>query len=309
MGASNSEPRVTAVSFTRLPSSIESARNDVRSAIGAAAQKTGVDFSYLLAQAKSESGLNPNAKAGNSSATGLYQFLDQSWLAIVKRHGTEHGYGWAADAISPKSGGGFSVNPQYRQAVMNLREQAGPASLMAASYASDNAQSLTRSIGRDANSTDLYMCHFLGLGGATRFLQACNAQPGASAASLFPREAQANRGIFFGKDGSARSLTDVYQLMGSKLARNGADTDGSAAAIGGGASDLPIQAGSLVSEPPSTGINGFRLAVDDTIATDASTSSDISQTLAALEQGRMNVLRPTPAQAKLAYLMLSMPSA
>jgi hypothetical protein len=293
------------VSITRLTSGLESAREDVRSAIGAAAQKTGVDFSYLLAQAKSESGLNPNAKAGGSSATGLYQFLDQSWLAIVKKHGTEHGYGWAADAITPKSGGGFSVAPQYRQAVMALRQQAGPSSLMAASYASDNAQSLGRSIGRDANSTDLYMCHFLGLGGATRFLQACNTAPNASAASLFPREAQANRGIFFSSDGSPRSLTEVYQMMGNKLAKNGADMDGGAAS---GGADFSVQAGDLVSAPPSTGTNGFRLAVDDSVATDPSDTADISQTLAALEQGRMNVLRPTPAQAKLAYLMLSMPS-
>lgn len=294
------------VSISQLPSSFESARQDVRSAIGAAAQRTGVDFSYLLAQAKSESGLNPTAKAGNSSATGLYQFLDQSWLAIVKRHGTEHGFGWAADAITPRSGGGFSVSPQYRQAVMNLREQAGPASLMAASYASDNAQSIGRSIGREANATDLYMCHFLGLGGATKFLQACNAAPNASAASVFPREAQSNRGIFYERDGSARSLSEVYQLMGSKLARNGADMDGGAAS---GAADFGVRAGDLVSAPPSTGIEGFRLAVDDTVATGASASGDVAQTLAALEQGRMNVLRPTPAQARLAYLMLSMPSA
>lgn len=294
------------MSISRLPSSVESARDDVRSAIGAAAQRTGVDFSYLLAQAKSESGLNPTAKAGNSSATGLYQFLDQSWLAVVKRHGTEHGFGWAADAITPKAGGGFTVAPQYRQAVMNLREQAGPAALMAASYASDNAQSLNRSIGRDATSTDLYMCHFLGLGGATRFLQACNTSPNASAASLFPREAQANRSIFYDRSGGARSLSKVYSLMGQKLANNGADTAGGAAATGGGAS-FGVEAGDLVGEPPTTGTNGFRLAVDDTIATDPSTSGDIAQTLAALEQGRMNVLRPTPAQAKLAYLMLSMP--
>lgn len=292
------------MSINRLTSGIETAREDVRSAIGAAAQRTGVDFSYLLAQAKSESGLNPNAKAGGSSATGLYQFLDQSWLAIVKKHGTEHGYGWAADAITAKSGGGFTVAPQYRQAVMALREQAGPASLMAASYASDNAQSLGRSIGRDANATDLYMCHFLGLGGATRFLQACSTAPNASAASLFPREAQANRGIFFSADGSPRSLTEVYQVMGNKLAKNGADMDGGAATD----TDFSVQAGDLVSTPPSTGINGFRLAVDDSVATDPSDAPDISQTLAALEQGRMNVLRPTPAQAKLAYLMLSMPS-
>ena len=292
------------MSISRFPSSIESVRGDVRSAIGAAAQKTGVDFSYLLAQAKSESGLNPNAKAGNSSATGLYQFLDQSWLAIVKKHGSEHGYGWASDAISAKAGGGFTVAPHYRQAVMALREQAGPASLMAASYASDNAQSLNKTLSRDAKATDLYFCHFLGLGGAKRFLQARDASPNANAASLFPREAQANRGIFYERDGSARSLSEVYTLMGNKLARNGADMDGGAASV----PDAGAPPGSLVSEPPASGINGFRLAVDETVATDAA-NSDVSQTLAALEQGRMNVLRPTPAQARLAYLMLSMPSA
>jgi hypothetical protein len=294
------------VSITRLPSSIESARDDVRSAIGAAAQRTGVDFSYLLAQAKSESGLNPTAKAGNSSATGLYQFLDQSWLGIVKKHGTEHGLGWASDAITAKAGGGFTVAPAYRQAVMALREQAGPASLMAASYASDNAQSIGRTLGREANSTDLYMCHFLGLGGATKFLQACNAAPNASAASVFPREAQANRGIFYERDGSPRSLSEVYQLMGSKLAKNGADVDSGATTA---SPSFGVQAGDLVADAPTTGLNGFRLAVDDTVASDASASGDVAQTLAALEQNRLNVLRPTPGQAKLAYLMLSMPMA
>jgi len=43
----------------------------VRSAIAKAAQRTGVDFDYLLAQARIESSLNPNAKARTSSAAGL----------------------------------------------------------------------------------------------------------------------------------------------------------------------------------------------------------------------------------------------
>lgn len=291
------------MSISRLTSTLDAVRDDVRAAIGAAAQRTGVDFSYLLAQAKSESGLNPTAKAGNSSASGLYQFLDQSWLAIVKRHGTEHGFGWAANAITPKHGGGYTVSPEARQAVMALRQQAGPAALMAASYAADNAGSLGKSIGRDANATDLYMCHFLGLGGATKFLQACNASPNATAASLFPREAHANRSIFYDRSGSARSLGEVYSVMQSKLANAGAATDG-AAASGGGGTDM-FTAGALVSEPPSTGVNGFRLAVDDSVYDDQGGSSDVADALAALERNRIDVLRPTPAQAKLAYLMLS----
>src|SRR3546814_13515030 len=76
----------------------------VQSAIALASRKTGIDFNYLLGQAQVESGLRPNARAGTSSATGLYQFIDQSWLAVVKQHGAEHRLGWAADSISNKIG-------------------------------------------------------------------------------------------------------------------------------------------------------------------------------------------------------------
>ena len=58
-----------------------------------ASRRTGVDFSYLLGQAKIESSLNPSARAATSSATGLYQFVDQSWLAVVDKHGAEYGLG------------------------------------------------------------------------------------------------------------------------------------------------------------------------------------------------------------------------
>ena len=75
------------------------AQSGVGAAIQQAAARTGVDFSYLLGQAKIESGFNPNARARTSSATGLFQFIDQTWLATVHEHGAEHGLGWAAAAI------------------------------------------------------------------------------------------------------------------------------------------------------------------------------------------------------------------
>ncbi len=301
------------VTLTSLPSSLGGASDAVRTAIGQAAQRTGINFSYLLAQAKSESGLNPSAKAASSSATGLYQFLDQSWLGVVKAHGAEHGLGWAADAITARRGGGYTVDPSLRQAVFALREQAGPAALMAASYASDNAASLGQSLGRTVNGTDLYMAHFLGVGGATRFLRAQCANGGACAASMFPQEARANRSIFYGRDGSPKSLDEVYQTMARKLdkAVDGSDTATMPAGNG-------LTPGSLgPSLPGAPDLAQVQLAYAEMSAdgTEAApggstgTDTDIGQMMATLEQNRLNVLKPTPAQAKLAYLMLSLPTA
>lgn len=287
------------MSLSRISTALAAARDEARAAIGEAAQKTGVAFSYLLAQAQSESGLNPTAHAGNSSASGLYQFLDQSWLGVVKQHGAEHGMAWAADAIQARSGGGYTVDPAYKQAVFALREQAGPSALMAACYASDNAQGLTQSLGRDVNGTDLYFAHFLGLGGAKRFLRAAGTSPDACAANLFPREARANRSIFYASDGSARSLSEVYAVMGRKLEKAGAS------------GDTTLQPGALVATPLGADGSALQLAgmTDTSLGGDAGSATDVGSMLAQLEQGRMNVLKPTPAQAKLAYLMLSMPGA
>ena len=301
------------MTLIRTPSTVNRMADDVRAAIGQAAQSTGVNFSYLLAQAKSESGLNPNAKAASSSASGLYQFLDQSWLGVVKQHGAEHGFGWAADAITAKKGGGFTVDPSLRQAVMSLRDQPGPSALMAASYAADNASNLSQSLGRQVNGTDLYMAHFLGLGGATKFLRAQCTNGSACAATMFPQEARANRSIFYGKDGSPRTLDQVYAIMGHKL-DNAVDGSNNAAVQTAGSGFTP---GSLVqSMPGAPDISALQLGFSDMSASPATTDGDnsddpagqdISQMLGQIEQNRLNMLKPTPAQAKLAYLMLSLP--
>ena len=291
------------MSLSRIPSAASASRDDVRTAIGQAARATGVDFSYLVAQAQSESGLNPAARASSSSATGLYQFLDQSWLGVLKQHGSKHDLGWASDAIQPRRGGGFTVDPAYRDAVFALREQPGPAALMAACYASDNSQGLSQSLDRNVNGTDLYFAHFLGLDGAKRFLRAADANPGACAASLFPREARANRTIFYDRDGGARSLSEVYALMGRKLDK------------AGGAAGAPLPTGPSAPPLPQVDNQVLQFAAaglaDTPPGGDAGTSGggDIGSLLTQMNHGRINVFKPTPAQAKLAYLMLSMPGA
>ena len=185
-----------------------------RAAIARAAERTGVDFDYLLAQARIESSLNPHARAGTSSAAGLYQFTKSTWLQTLDKHGAAHGLDWTGAAID----GGRVRDPAMRAQIMALRYDAGASALMAAELAGDNKDALTPILGREPDAAELYLAHFLGSGGAGQFLAALRSDPGQSAASLMPKAAAANRGIFFERSGAPRSVAEVMDLMRGKVA-------------------------------------------------------------------------------------------
>ena len=192
----------------------------VHSAIARAAQATGVDFAYLLGEARLESSLNPNARAATSSAAGLYQFTGGTWLRTLDRHGGAHGLGWAGDAIS----GGRVTDPAQRGSIMDLRYDPDAAALMAGELANDNRLVLTGVLGREPDAGELYLAHFLGAGGASQFLTALQSDPGQSAAALLPAAANANRTIFYDSAGAPRSLGEVMDLLRGKMASAMGDT-------------------------------------------------------------------------------------
>lgn len=253
----------------------------VQSAIARASEKTGVDFNYLLGQAQVESSLNPSARAATSSATGLFQFIDQSWLGVLKKHGGEHGLGWAADSIRQDANGRFTVESGLRSAVMQLRTDSEVASLMAAEHAADNKAELEATLGRPAGAADLYMAHFLGLRGAKKFLTAMQANPGRAAASLFPDAAAANRNIFYA-GGQPRSLGEIYQRFADKIEKG--------AAIAGGGKPLP----------PLPDQEAAQLA--QVVAMEPTTEDR----LRAAPGDAESLMRPNPDNARLAYMMLAM---
>ena len=185
----------------------------VEAAIRHAAQATGIDFAYLLGEARLESSLDPGARAGTSSAAGLYQFTTGTWLSTLDAHGAEHGYGWAGAAID----GGRVTDPGMRASILALRFDPQASALMAAELASDNRDQLRGVLGREPDAAELYLAHFLGGEGASKFLTALNANPGQSAAALFPKAAAANKAIFFSANGSPRSLGEVMDLIRGKM--------------------------------------------------------------------------------------------
>lgn len=202
-------PIVDALSHARAARSVEAIRR--------ASYESGVDFNYLLQQARLESGLNPDAAARTSSATGLYQFIEQTWLGTVQRHGAAHGLGWAAAIIRRGSNGRLTVDdPAMRRHILDLRRNPEIAAGMAASLASDNRVALQRHVSRPIENVDMYLAHFLGSGGATRFLTEHARNPDAAGAQLFPAAARANRSIFFA-NGRMRSLDDIRNIFARRM--------------------------------------------------------------------------------------------
>ncbi len=172
-------------------------------AIYSASKKSGVDFSYLVNQAKAESSFNPNAKAGTSSATGLYQFIDSTWMQMVERYGEDYG---------------IDTKGMSKKEILALRQDPEASSFMAAAFASENERVLNRHWGGDVGATELYFAHFLGASGASAFLNARDENPMTPAADLFPRAARANRNVFYDSNtGNARSLEEVYAFFDKKF--------------------------------------------------------------------------------------------
>jgi hypothetical protein len=189
------------------PRAATAVTNAIRDAAGA----TGTSFSYLLATAKIESDLNPSLTMKSSSATGLFQFIDQTWLGTLKQAGPAFGYGDYANAIARDSSGHYSVSdPEMRSAIMRLRNDPTANAVMAGVLTQNNAAVLSRRIGRQPTDSELYIAHFLGAGGAGKLIQLTASNAQATAADVFPQAAHANRPIFYDRQGNARTISGVY---------------------------------------------------------------------------------------------------
>lgn len=193
---------------------IDKAGEKIASAIHNASAKTGVDFSYLLKQAQIESSFKTDVKASTSSATGLYQFIDKTWLSMVNKYGDKYGL---TDLASQINDNGKVACNAVKKEILELRKDPELCSLMAAELAADNKAHLEKSTGKEAGATELYMAHFMGPAGASKFLNALNKNPNANAAALFPDAASANKNVFYDKSGKAKSLEQVYAQFDKKF--------------------------------------------------------------------------------------------
>ena len=149
------------------------------------AEKTyeyGLPSDYLMTTAKIESSFDPSAKNPSSSASGLFQFVT----------GTAAGYGVDVFDWQSSTDG-------------------------AARLASDNGNTLSRALGRQATGAELYLAHQQGAGGALKLLK----NPNGSAVSSVGADAVRNNGGSLDMTNSefASIWLDKYDRVKSALER------------------------------------------------------------------------------------------
>lgn len=185
--------------------------NSIVAALKNAAAATGSDFHYLLGTAMRESSLKANAQSSTSSAAGLFQFIDQTWMGLVKTHGAKYGLGSLAGAINTSPDGRYhAASDADRQAILALKKDPQVSALMAGEYARSTQGAMEANLGRQVCGGELYAAHFLGADAACKLIRTSQNSPSASAAQIFPQAAGANRNVFFHADGTAKSVREVY---------------------------------------------------------------------------------------------------
>ena len=202
----------------------------VVAALRAASAKTGLDFSFFLNTAMRESSLNTQAKSKASSASGLFQFIDQTWLGLIKQFGERYGLGSYAGAIQQTGNGHYTVaSAETKSAILALRQDAEVSALMAGESAKQTKQSLECALGRQVCGGELYAAHFLGPSGARHLIQLNETDPSARADLAFPQAAKANKAAFYQADGTPKTVGELYAWV----------VNGPAPAIPGGKGPAP----------------------------------------------------------------------
>lgn len=181
-------------------------------ALTRASNATGVDFTHLVDVARRESSFNPQARAPTSSAAGMFQFIESTWLEMVAKHGEKHGLGDEAGRIDMSGARPRVDDPVARKAILDLRFDPEIAARMAGEFTRENAARLEARLGRPPSTGELYAAHVMGAGGALRLIAAAN-QDAPNAAAIFPREAASNRWLFFARDGEPRSAQQLLNRL------------------------------------------------------------------------------------------------
>lgn len=150
-------------------------------------RSTNIPDEYFTKLMKVESSNNPLADAPTSSAAGAFQFIDKTWKNTVKEMGRD-----------------YKLNDRYNPVI---------AKEVAEFFTEQNRKQLKSFLDREPNYADLYSAHFLGPEASKKFLMMVEDDPSQNASRVFPKEAAANKPVFYKLNKEPRTIKEVYDYF------------------------------------------------------------------------------------------------
>lgn len=157
--------------------------------IAAAAKMVGFDPVIANNVAGIESRWNPNASSG--IANGLFQFVGGTWRDMIAKYGAQYGISPMASPMDPRAN-----------------------AILGACYLKENYDGLSSTLGGNVSDVDLYTAHFLGLGGAKRFLTAPRNEPASNHVS---EAAVRNNASVFMANGRIRTVGETIAELDRRM--------------------------------------------------------------------------------------------
>ncbi len=192
-----------------------------------AAQTVQTDPVLLMAVADKESSFITAVQAKTSSATGLYQFIERTWLGVLRDFGSKYGLAQEAGLVVNDANDKPSVaDPAERARILEMRRDPYLSALMAGEMLKRDAARIALRIGRELSLGEVYLAHFLGPDDAEAFLAKVVDKPKAAAAQLLPGPARANRSIFFAagrgrRKAASLSVAQVHEKFEAMMSARG----------------------------------------------------------------------------------------
>jgi len=190
----------------------------------AARERGGTDnFATLLAQAAAESNFKSTAENTATGAAGPFQFVQGTWLDLMRKHGLKLGV--KSDLVAqikrdPTTGHLTVSDPKARQALLDLRHDLDLSARTATQYLDENRASLGRQLGRTATDAEVQMSFLLGANGAARLIKTAASDPGKPVDEVLPKAVAANHSLFVEKDGQTRSASAAVDFLAQKFGRD-----------------------------------------------------------------------------------------
>lgn len=190
--------------------------------------QTGVDFKLLVLKALMESDYGHFEVAANSSARGIFQYIESTWLVLMHRYGEKIGYKHYADAITynekAKTAELNGSAEHLRGEILALRFDEEVSALIKAHQIieeTDVIQSYKR--GKAVTATDHYIAHMLGLYVMKDFYMLIDRRspitPARYSSNPHMREAAATNRSFFFKGGAPITASQSYKIFEQRVER------------------------------------------------------------------------------------------